>query len=98
MKEDVAVGILVVVMSVSAVFAATRYDGDGTLTNRLEYQRWYINRARFAPEMEADRLSLVNTSPGGSPDYDVCEDTTDANDFGTTTNCYTICLPSGFRY
>jgi len=73
-------------LALTPVRAATRYDGDGVPTARLEQQRWLINRARFAPEREADRLSLTNTSPGGHPNYDVCEDSDGANDFGTTTN------------
>lgn len=66
--------------------AATRYDGDGVLSGRVETLRWYINRARFAPEREADRLMLTNTTAGGHPDYDACEDTNGVNDFGPTTN------------
>jgi hypothetical protein len=66
--------------------AATRYDGDGTLSNRQELIRWYINRARFAPEREADRLGLTNSLPQGHPGYDVCEDSDPPNDFGATTN------------
>lgn len=70
--------------------AATLYTNDGVLTGYLEAQRWHINRARFAPEREADRLGLVNTNAGGHPDYDVCEDTQGPNDFGTTTSQWAI--------
>jgi len=66
-------------------WAATCYTGDGVLTNRLELQRWMINRARFAPEREADRLGLTNSFTNGHPDYDVCEDV-NTNAFGGTTN------------
>lgn len=65
--------------------AAICYTGDGVLTNRLELQRWMINRARFAPEREADRLGLTNSFAYGHPDYDVCEDV-NTNVFGGTTN------------
>ena len=68
--------------------AATCYTGDGVLTSQLELQRWMINRARFAPEREADRLGLTNTFINGHPDYDVCEDV-DTNAFGGTTNEWT---------
>lgn len=68
--------------------AATLYTGDGVLSNRQETLRWYVNRARYAPEREADRLGLNNTAPGGHPDYDVCEDPLGPNDFGTTTNAW----------
>lgn len=37
--------------------AASLYTNDGNVSARLELERWYINRARFAPEMEADRLA-----------------------------------------
>jgi len=50
--------------------AATRYDGDGVLTPRLELERWLINHARFTPENESDRLGLVNSA---NRDYDTCE-------------------------
>ena len=66
--------------------AASLYTDDGDISARLELERWHINRARFAPEMEADRLGLINTTSGGHPNYDVCEDSAGANDFGTTTN------------
>ncbi len=62
--------------------AATRYDGDGVLSGKTEAVRWYINRARFGPEMEADRLRMTNSTPGGHPDYDACEDVDGTNDFG----------------
>ena len=65
-----------------AASAADPYLGDGELSARLELQRWYINRARYAPEREADRLGLYNADPGGHPDYDVCEDSAGTNDFG----------------
>ncbi len=64
--------------------AATRYDGDGIVIPICEVLRWYANRARFKPEAEADRLGLTNSTSGGHPNYDVCEDTSGANDFGTT--------------
>lgn len=62
----------------------TLYTNDGVLNARQETQRWWINRARFDPEKEADRLGLVNSTAGGHPDYDCCEDTSANNDFGTT--------------
>ena len=65
-------------------FAATEYVEDGILNEREEAHRWRINRARYNPEQEADRLGLVNTSPGGSPHYDACEDIDGSNAFGTT--------------
>jgi uncharacterized protein YkwD len=71
-----------------AAQGATRYDGDGALPARLEAERWLINRARYAPEREADAVGLTNSSPNGHPDHDVCEDTTGANDFGATTNAW----------
>jgi len=71
---------------VCAAQGATRYDADGVLSARLETERWYINRARFEPEREADFYGLTNTTSGGHPDYDCCEDSTGANDFGTSTN------------
>jgi uncharacterized protein YkwD len=73
--------------------AATLYTNDGVVGAREEYQRWAINRARYAPEREADRWGLVNTTTGGSPSFDVCEDTAGANDFGTTTNQWAAWLP-----
>ncbi len=82
----VILALAVLVPFAGRASAATRYDGDGVLTSRGELQRWYINRARFAPEKEADRLGLNNTTSGGHPDYDVCEDNLGTNDFGTTTN------------
>ena len=69
--------------------AASLYTDDGDISARLELERWYINRARFAPEMEADRLGLINTTSGGHPNYDVCEDTLGSNDFGTTVAQWT---------
>ena len=69
--------------------AASLYTDDGDILARLELERWYINRARFAPEMEADRLGLINTTSGGHPNYDVCEDTLGSNDFGTTVAQWT---------
>ena len=62
------------------------YTGDGVISGRVETIRWLINRARFAPEQEADSFGLTNSTPGGHPDYDVCEDVGGTNDFGTTTN------------
>ena len=69
----------------SAVSAATLYTNDGVLTAHQECARWYINRARFAPEMEADRLGMTNSTPGGHPNYDACEDGDGPNDFGTNS-------------
>lgn len=68
------------------VLGATCYTNDGILSARLETERWLINRARFDPEREADRLGLTNALPGGHPNYDVCEDSLGTNDFGATTN------------
>jgi hypothetical protein len=65
----------------ASTVAATRYDDDGTLEDRLEVQRWLINRARFDPEAEADRYGVVNPA---DRDYDVCEDSQGSNDFGDT--------------
>jgi hypothetical protein len=62
--------------------AAVEYTGDGEPTAVQEQARWLLNRARFAPEREADRLGLVNARPGGHPDYDVAEDGDGANQFG----------------
>lgn len=58
---------------------ATRYDGDGDLEARLEVQRWLINRGRYDPEADADRMGLVNPL---DRDFDVCEDNLGLNDFG----------------
>ncbi|NKB22937.1 MAG: hypothetical protein GKR87_00775 [Kiritimatiellae bacterium] len=77
---------LLLAIAVNTTEAATLYTGDGVLSTRLETERWAINRARSAPEMEADRLLLTNSTPGGHPDYDVGEDINAPNDFGTTTN------------
>ena len=41
------------------VWSATEYQEDGILSARLELERWYINRARFDPELEADRLEMT---------------------------------------
>ena len=76
----------VLVMASFPLGAATRYDGDGVLSDRQEYVRWRINRARFIPEREADRLGLTNSATGGHPNYDVAEDVALPNDFGSTTN------------
>ena len=70
--------------------AATRYDGDGDVPSRLEALRRLINRARYAPEQKADRLSLTNTYAGGHPDYDCCEDTSLPNDFGTNATQWAL--------
>jgi len=70
----------------ASLWGATLYTNDGFVSPRLEAERWLINRARFAPEREADRLGLTNALPGGHPDYDVCENTNTPNDFGPTTN------------
>ncbi|MEI6970160.1 MAG: CAP domain-containing protein [bacterium] len=77
--------LLVAFGCLETVSAATQYTNDGVLTAREEVQRWYINRARYGPEHEADRLCLTNTTSGGHPNYDVCEDTTGTNDFGNTS-------------
>lgn len=66
------------------VWAATEYTDDGILPAREEQLRWFLNRSRYAPEAEADRLGMNNTTPGGHPNYDVAEDIDGANDFGTT--------------
>jgi uncharacterized protein YkwD len=89
MKADIlmAIAVLPTILLFSLPSgAASLYTNDGDISDRLELERWYINRARFAPEMEADRLGLTNTASGGHPNYDVCEDSAEANDFGTTTN------------
>jgi len=88
MPEESAAGLRCVVLATLLMAGvptrgAQLYTGDGELSPRLELQRWRINRARYAPEHEADRLGLVNTDPGGTPDYDVCEDTDGPNDFGS---------------
>lgn len=70
---------------VPALSAATLYEQDGVLNGRQEVMRWLVNRARYAPEREADRLGLVNSTPGGSPHFDACEDVSGSNAFGTTT-------------
>ena len=81
-----------VFVAVTAVFlahpaaAATRYDGDGVLSARLELERWYINRARFNPENESDRLALTNASNRA---YDTCEGWAGETEwpfFGTTVS------------
>ncbi len=86
--------LLLTILATPLARAATRYDGDGVHSARLEAQRWFINRARYAPEREADRLSLTNSTPGGHPNYDACEDTDGANDFGTTTNQWAVWIAS----
>ncbi len=75
---------------VVSIPAAIRYDGDGVLSSRLELERWYINRARFNPEAEADRLGIVKPAPGGHPDYDCCADNNAPNDFGSSVNEWTV--------
>jgi hypothetical protein len=77
MKSFPHVGILLAAFFAAASLqAATRYDGDGVFSNAEELQRWYINRARFAPEAEADRLSLTNAA---DRNYDACEGFTDGS-------------------
>ena len=78
---------LILLLAAVPAGAATLYTGDGVPGDREEYQRWAINRARYAPEREADLRLLTNTYPGGSPNYDVCEDT-NVNAFGSTTNAW----------
>ncbi len=63
------------------VFAAVEYTDDGDHGARNEAIRWLVNRARHAPEREADRYGLVNAANRG---YDICEDVDGVNDFGTT--------------
>ncbi|MFO1523072.1 MAG: hypothetical protein U1G05_13730 [Kiritimatiellia bacterium] len=63
------------------LFAAVEYTDDGDPGARNEEIRWLLNRARHAPEREADRYNLVNSADRA---YDVCEDADGANDFGTT--------------
>lgn len=77
---------ILLLLAVLPAWGATLYTGDGVVSNQQEAMRWLINRARYAPEREADELGLTNSSAGGHPDYDVCEDTNGVNDFGTTTN------------
>lgn len=71
-------------------YASTLYTNDGVLSARSEVQRWLINRARYAPEMEADADGLTNALAGGHPNYDVCEDSDGTNDFGSTTNSWAV--------
>lgn len=75
--------VLVLLSCSQALAQSIRYIEGGHLGPREEAIRWRINRARFAPEAEADRLGLINTTPGGSPDYDACEDISGPNNFGT---------------
>lgn len=63
------------------LFAAMEYTDDGDPGARNEAIRWLVNRARHAPEREADRHGLVNAA---NRDYDICEDADGVNDFGTT--------------
>lgn len=80
--------LLVLCVPLSPAPAATLYTNDGVVSARLEAQRWLINRARYAPEAEADAWGMTNALPNGHPDYDVCEDSSGTNDFGTTTNLW----------
>jgi len=78
---------LAVVLAVCAFLplpagGSTRYDGDGQLSGVLEAQRWWLNRVRFAPELEADRQGLTNQATGGTPHYDICEDSVGSGAFG----------------
>ena len=86
MKEVPAIllGSLLLGLNFGPAHAATEYTEDGILPGREEQLRWLINRARYSPELEGDRLLMVNTTPGGSPNFDVCEDKDGNNDFGTT--------------
>lgn len=89
MKAKIVITALLCILTLAVtipVLAATNYTGDGVLPARMEQQRWLINRARFAPEREADRLGLTNNLPAGHPEYDVAEDNLGDNDFGATTN------------
>lgn len=85
MKTPVIISAVMMLSCSIYLLGATRYDGDGKYSARLEEIRWQINRARYAPEREADRLYMTNTSTGGHPDYDACEDVDAPNDFGTTS-------------
>jgi uncharacterized protein YkwD len=88
--------VILAIAGAIPALAATNYTGDGILSGRLEQQRWLINRARFAPEREADRLGLTNNLPAGHPYYDVAEDNLGDNAFGVTTNewaRWTVALP-----
>lgn len=76
-----AIGVAAFACSLLSVYAATRYDADGDLTAELEEVRWLINRGRYAPEADADRMGLINVA---NRDYDACEDTLGTNDFGST--------------
>lgn len=82
--------IIGLVLAAAGAQGATLYEGDGELSGRLETERWLINRARYNPEFEADRYFMTNSTPGGHPDYDVCEDTNAPNDFGTTTSQWAV--------
>ncbi len=89
MKAKIVITALLCILTLAVTIpalAATTYTGDGVLPARMEQQRWLINRARFAPEREADRLGLTNNLPAGHPEYDVAEDNLGDNDFGATTN------------
>ena len=68
----------------SGSHAAEEYLGDGVLDARNEEVRWHVNRTRFAPEREADRLGLVNSRPGSNGQYDVAEDADGIDDFTST--------------
>jgi hypothetical protein len=70
-----------ILLLATPVFAAAEYTDDGDHGARNEAIRWLINRARHAPEREADRYGLVNAA---NRDFDVCEDADGVNDFGTT--------------
>ncbi|MEI6807646.1 MAG: hypothetical protein WCN95_02905 [bacterium] len=87
-KTILLVGLFVTICGTGTVQAASQYTNDGILSAREEFARWYVNRARYAPEQEADRFGLTNSSAGGHPGYDVCEDTNGVNDFGTTVTAW----------
>lgn len=65
-------------------FGAQEYTADGEVHENNEVIRWLINRTRFAPEREADRLGLVNNRPGSDGNFDVAEDAAGDDDFTST--------------
>lgn len=78
-----ALAIITVILASWSCYAAVEYTGDGDVTSTNETIRWLVNRARFSPEQEADNFAMTNSSAGGTPDYDCCEDIDAPNDFGT---------------
>jgi hypothetical protein len=77
------IAIISAVLVSWSCFAAVEYTADGTVSSTNEAMRWLVNRARFSPEQEADSYSMTNSTSGGTPDYDCCEDIDATNDFGT---------------